>query len=81
MAFLRRFMARHVQSAADVQLWSRQETRHSRSRGRPHRGVRSDRRKLGRIAVHIGARIGALVAPNEVLVSSALVAGSGLRFE
>jgi class 3 adenylate cyclase len=40
--------------------------------------------KLGGIAVHIGARIGALAAPDEVLVSrtvSDLVAGSGLRFE
>jgi len=40
--------------------------------------------KLGGIAVHIGARIGAIAAPDEVLVSrtvSDLVAGSGLRFE
>jgi class 3 adenylate cyclase len=40
--------------------------------------------KLGGIAVHIGARIGALAAADEVLVSSTvrdLVAGSGLRFE
>jgi hypothetical protein len=40
--------------------------------------------KLGGIAVHIGARIGALAAPDEVLVSrtvSDLVAGSGLGFE
>ena len=40
--------------------------------------------QLGGIAVHIGARIGALAAANEVLVSSTvkdLVAGSGLRFE
>jgi class 3 adenylate cyclase/pimeloyl-ACP methyl ester carboxylesterase len=40
--------------------------------------------KLGGIAVHIGARIGALAGPDEVLVSrtvSDLVAGSGLRFE
>jgi class 3 adenylate cyclase len=39
---------------------------------------------LGGIAVHIGARIGALAAADEVLVSSTvrdLVAGSGLRFE
>ena len=37
--------------------------------------------ELGGIAVHIGARIGALAAPGEVLVSktaSDLVAGSGL---
>ena len=36
------------------------------------------------IAVHIGARVGALAAPSEVLVSSTvkdLVAGSGLTFE
>lgn len=36
------------------------------------------------LAVHIGARIGALAGPGEVLVSSTvrdLVAGSGLRFE
>jgi class 3 adenylate cyclase len=36
------------------------------------------------IAVHIGARIGALAGPGDVLVSSTvkdLVAGSGLRFE
>jgi class 3 adenylate cyclase len=40
--------------------------------------------QLGGIAVHIGARIGALAAADEVLVSSTvrdLVAGSGLRFE
>ena len=39
---------------------------------------------LDGIAVHIGARIGAIAAPDEVLVSrkvSDLVAGSGLRFE
>jgi class 3 adenylate cyclase len=39
---------------------------------------------LGGIAVHIGARIGALAAADEVLVSSTvrdLVAGSGLKFE
>ena len=39
---------------------------------------------LGGIAVHIGARIGALAATDEILVSSTvkdLVAGSGLRFE
>ena len=39
--------------------------------------------KLGGLAVHIGARIAALAAPSEVLVSSTvrdLVAGSGLRF-
>jgi len=40
--------------------------------------------KLGGIAVHIGARVTALAAPDEVLVSSTvrdLVAGSGLRFQ
>ena len=40
--------------------------------------------KLSGIAVHIGARVAALAAPDEVLVSSTvkdLVAGSGLRFE
>jgi class 3 adenylate cyclase len=40
--------------------------------------------KLVGIAVHIGARIGALAGPSEVLVSSTvkdLVAGSGLAFE
>ena len=40
--------------------------------------------KLGGIAVHIGARVAAEAAPNEVVVSSTvkdLVAGSGLRFE
>ena len=39
---------------------------------------------LGGIAVHIGARVTALAAPDEVLVSSTvkdLVAGSGLRFQ
>jgi len=38
---------------------------------------------VGGIAVHIGARVGALAGPNEVLVSSTvkdLVAGSGLSF-
>jgi class 3 adenylate cyclase len=38
---------------------------------------------MGGIAVHIGARIAALAAPGEVLVSSTvkdLVAGSGLSF-
>ena len=40
--------------------------------------------KLGGIAMHIGARVMALAAPDEVLVSSTvkdLVAGSGLSFE
>jgi class 3 adenylate cyclase/pimeloyl-ACP methyl ester carboxylesterase len=40
--------------------------------------------KLSGIAVHIGARVGALAEPGEVLVSSTvrdLVAGSGLHFE
>jgi class 3 adenylate cyclase len=40
--------------------------------------------KLGGIAVHIGARVMAIAAPDEVLVSSTvkdLVAGSGLSFE
>jgi class 3 adenylate cyclase len=40
--------------------------------------------KVGGIAVHIGARVGALAGPSEVLVSQTvkdLVAGSGLRFE
>jgi len=39
--------------------------------------------KLSGIAVHIGARVAALAAPEEILVSSTvrdLVAGSGLRF-
>ena len=39
---------------------------------------------MGGIAVHIGARIAALAAPGEVLVSSTvkdLVAGSGLSFQ
>jgi len=39
---------------------------------------------VGGIAVHIGARIGALAGPSEVLVSSTvkdLVAGSGLAFD
>jgi class 3 adenylate cyclase len=39
---------------------------------------------IGGIAVHIGARIGALAGPGEVLVSSTvkdLVAGSGIAFE
>jgi class 3 adenylate cyclase/alpha-beta hydrolase superfamily lysophospholipase len=40
--------------------------------------------KIGGIAVHIGARVGALAGPSEVLVSSTvkdLVAGAGLSFE
>jgi pimeloyl-ACP methyl ester carboxylesterase len=40
--------------------------------------------KVGGIAVHIGARVVALAAPEEILVSSTvkdLVAGSGLRFQ
>ena len=39
---------------------------------------------IGGIAVHIGARVGALARPSEVLVSSTLrdlVIGSGLEFE
>ncbi|WNG93208.1 adenylate/guanylate cyclase domain-containing protein [Mycobacterium sp. ITM-2016-00318] len=39
---------------------------------------------IGGIAVHIGARVGALAGPNDVLVSSTLrdlVIGSGLEFE
>ena len=50
-----------------------------------HRGVRAHRRrKLGGMAVHIGARVASLAGPGEVLVSSTvrdLVAGSGLEFE
>jgi class 3 adenylate cyclase len=44
--------------------------------------IRAD--DIGGIAVHIGARVGALAGPNEVLVSSTLrdlVIGSGLEFE
>ena len=40
--------------------------------------------KVGGLAVHIGARVGAMAGPNEVLVSQTvkdLVAGSGLTFE
>ena len=40
--------------------------------------------EIGGLAVHIGQRVSALAAPNEVLVSSTvkdLVVGSGLRFE
>jgi class 3 adenylate cyclase len=40
--------------------------------------------KVGGIAVHIGARVGALAGPSEILVSQTvkdLVAGSGLAFE
>ena len=40
--------------------------------------------KVGGIAVHTGARVGALAGPSEVLVSQTvkdLVAGSGLTFE
>ena len=40
--------------------------------------------KVGGIAVHIGARVGAMAGASEVLVSSTvkdLVAGSGLTFE
>jgi class 3 adenylate cyclase/pimeloyl-ACP methyl ester carboxylesterase len=40
--------------------------------------------KIGGIAVHIGARVGALASANEILVSSTvrdLVVGSGLAFE
>ena len=39
---------------------------------------------VGGIAVHIGARIGAMAGPGEVLVSSTvkdLVVGSGILFE
>ena len=39
---------------------------------------------LGRVGVHIGARIAALDGPSQVLVSRTvkdIVAGSGLRFE
>jgi class 3 adenylate cyclase len=44
--------------------------------------VRGD--DIGGIGVHIGARVSALAAPNDVLVSSTLrdlVIGSGLEFE
>jgi class 3 adenylate cyclase len=40
--------------------------------------------KVGGIAVHIGARIGSIATPSEILVSRTvkdLVAGSGLTFE
>ena len=39
---------------------------------------------VGGIAVHIGARVGALAAPGEILVSNTvkdIVVGSGLTFE
>ena len=39
---------------------------------------------VGGVAVHIGARVGALAGPSEVLVTSTvkdLVAGSGLAFD
>jgi class 3 adenylate cyclase len=41
-------------------------------------------RKIGGIAVNIGARVGSLAGPSEILVSQTvkdLVAGSGLAFE
>ncbi len=47
-------------------------------------GGRSRCTDIGGIAVHIGARVSALAAANEVLVSSTLrdlVIGSGLEFE
>ena len=40
--------------------------------------------KVGGVAVNIGARVGGMAGPSEVLVSSTvkdLVAGSGLEFE
>ena len=46
--------------------------------------VELDDENVRGIAVHIGARVGALAGPREVLVSSTvkdLVAGSGLSFE
>src|SRR5262245_4713260 len=62
-----------------------QEARHSNSRWGVHTGeCEVIGEKLDGIAVHMAARIRALAAPDEVLVSrtvSDLVAGSGLRFE
>jgi len=80
-----RLIVQRVPSAADGQSWNRFKTLGIHVRAGVHTGeceVMGE--KLGGIAVHIGARIGALAAPDEVLVSrtvSDLVAGSGLRFE
>jgi class 3 adenylate cyclase len=46
--------------------------------------VRAHRRKIGGLAVHIGARVAAAATPGQVLVSSTvkdLVVGSGISFE
>ena len=51
---------------------------------RTHRRGRDDGEKVGGITVNIGARIGGMAHPSEVLVSQTvkdLVAGSGLQFE
>ena len=57
---------------------------HRDPRRAAHGRVRAIDDKVGGIAVHIGARVGALAGPSEVLVSQTvkdLVAGSGLTFE
>ena len=58
-------------------------SRHRDPRGGAHRRDRDAGDDIRGIAVHIGARVGALAGPSEVLVSQTvrdLVAGSGLEF-
>ena len=78
-------MVRRERFAADGQLWTPVRKLGIHVRAGVHTGeCEVIGEKLGGIAVHIGARIGALAAPDEVLVSrtvSDLVAGSGLRFQ
>ena len=59
-------------------------TGHRDPRRAPHGEVELDGSDVAGIAVAIGARLGALARPSEILVSSTvkdLVAGSGIGFE
>ena len=71
--------------AAPRRSWKRYGRSGSRSAPACHTGeVELDGDEVQGIAVHIGARVGALAQPSEVLVSQTvkdLVAGSGLTFD
>jgi hypothetical protein len=85
MVFWRRLTVRRVRSAVGGQLWTQSGNSAFTLARAFHIGeCEMIGEKLGGIAVHIEARIGALAALDEVLVSRTVsdnVAGSGLRFE
>jgi len=82
------FLATFGGPAAAIRCGPRHHRRGALTRARhagrhPHRRMRAARRRRRGMAVHIGARIGALAAPGEVLVSGTvrdLVVGSVIEF-